>query len=47
MPEQFAAARVKVLRRAVPDAVPGICFLLGGRRPERDGQSECDERQVS
>ena len=33
-PEQVAAATVKVLRRAVPAAVPGICFLSGGQRPE-------------
>jgi fructose-bisphosphate aldolase, class I len=33
-PEQIASATVKVLRRAVPAAVPGICFLSGGQRPE-------------
>ena len=33
-PEQVAAATVKVMRRAVPAAVPGICFLSGGQRPE-------------
>jgi fructose-bisphosphate aldolase, class I len=33
-PEQVAAATVKVLRRAVPAAVPGIYFLSGGQRPE-------------
>lgn len=34
MPEQVAAATVKVLRRTVPAAVPGIYFLSGGQRPE-------------
>ena len=33
-PEQVAAATVKVLRRTVPAAVPGIYFLSGGQRPE-------------
>ena len=33
-PEQIAAATVKVLRRTVPAAVPGVCFLSGGQRPE-------------
>lgn len=33
-PEQVAAATVKVLRRAVPAAVPGICFLSGGQSSE-------------
>jgi fructose-bisphosphate aldolase, class I len=33
-PEHVAAATVKVLRRAVPAAVPGIYFLSGGQRPE-------------
>jgi fructose-bisphosphate aldolase class I len=32
--EQVAAATVKVLRRTVPSAIPGICFLSGGQRPE-------------
>jgi fructose-bisphosphate aldolase class I len=33
-PEQVAAATLKVLRRTVPAAVPGIYFLSGGQRPE-------------
>jgi fructose-bisphosphate aldolase, class I len=33
-PEQVAAATVKLLRRAVPAAVAGICFLSGGQGPE-------------
>ena len=33
-PEQVAAATVRVLRRTVPAAVPGIYFLSGGQRPE-------------
>lgn len=33
-PEQIAAATIKVLRRAVPAAVPGIVFLSGGQSPE-------------
>jgi len=33
-PEQVAAATVKVLRRTVPAAVPGIYFLSGGQSPE-------------
>jgi fructose-bisphosphate aldolase class I len=33
-PEQVAAATVKVLRRTVPAAVPGIYFLSGGQGPE-------------
>src|ERR1700681_1040409 len=33
-PEQVAAATVKLLRRAVPAAVAGICFLSGGQAPE-------------
>jgi fructose-bisphosphate aldolase class I len=33
-PEQVAAATVKLLRRAVPAAVAGICFLSGGQSPE-------------
>jgi fructose-bisphosphate aldolase class I len=33
-PEQVAAATVKVLRRAVPAAVPSINFLSGGQGPE-------------
>ena len=33
-PGEVAAATVKVLRRTVPAAVPGIYFLSGGQRPE-------------
>lgn len=33
-PEQVAEATLKVLRRAVPAAVPGIVFLSGGQTPE-------------
>lgn len=33
-PQQVAAATVKLLRRAVPAAVAGICFLSGGQSPE-------------
>jgi fructose-bisphosphate aldolase class I len=33
-PEQVAAATVRVLRRTVPAAVPGIYFLSGGQSPE-------------
>jgi fructose-bisphosphate aldolase, class I len=33
-PEQVAADTLSVLRRCVPAAVPGICFLSGGQRPE-------------
>ena len=33
-PQQVAAATVRVLRRTVPAAVPGIYFLSGGQRPE-------------
>jgi fructose-bisphosphate aldolase class I len=33
-PDQVAVATVEMLRRAVPAAVPGICFLSGGQRPE-------------
>jgi fructose-bisphosphate aldolase, class I len=33
-PQQVAAATVKLLRRAVPAAVAGICFLSGGQGPE-------------
>jgi fructose-bisphosphate aldolase class I len=33
-PEQVAAATLKVLKRTVPAAVPGIYFLSGGQRPE-------------
>jgi fructose-bisphosphate aldolase class I len=33
-PAEVAAATVKVLRRTVPAAVPGIYFLSGGQRPE-------------
>jgi fructose-bisphosphate aldolase class I len=33
-PEEVAAATVKVLRRAVPAAVPSINFLSGGQSPE-------------
>jgi fructose-bisphosphate aldolase, class I len=33
-PEQVATATVKVLRRTVPAAVPGIYFLSGGQSPE-------------
>ena len=33
-PQQVAAATVNLLRRAVPAAVAGICFLSGGQGPE-------------
>lgn len=33
-PEQVAEATIKVFRRAVPAAVPGINFLSGGQTPE-------------
>lgn len=33
-PQQVALATVKLLRRAVPAAVAGICFLSGGQGPE-------------
>jgi fructose-bisphosphate aldolase class I len=33
-PQQVAAATIKLLRRAVPAAVAGICFLSGGQGPE-------------
>ena len=33
-PEQVADATVRVLRRVVPAAVPGILFLSGGQGPE-------------
>ncbi|MBU2952631.1 class I fructose-bisphosphate aldolase [Marinobacter sp. F3R08] len=33
-PEQVAKATLDVFRRAVPAAVPGICFLSGGQTPE-------------
>jgi fructose-bisphosphate aldolase class I len=33
-PQQVAAATIKLLRRAVPAAVAGICFLSGGQAPE-------------
>lgn len=33
-PEQVAAATLKVFRRVVPAAVPGIVFLSGGQTPE-------------
>lgn len=33
-PEQVAEATLKVFRRAVPAAVPGIVFLSGGQAPE-------------
>ena len=33
-PEEVAEATLKVLRRAVPAAVPGINFLSGGQSPE-------------
>src|SRR3989442_10570798 len=32
--EQVAAATLRVLKRTVPAAVPGIYFLSGGQRPE-------------
>ncbi len=34
-PEQVAEMTVKCLRRTVPGAVPGICFLSGGQTPEQ------------
>lgn len=33
-PEEVAKATIDVFRRAVPAAVPGICFLSGGQTPE-------------
>lgn len=33
-PEEVAEATIGVFRRAVPAAVPGICFLSGGQTPE-------------
>lgn len=33
-PEEVAQATIGVFRRAVPAAVPGICFLSGGQTPE-------------
>ena len=33
-PEEVATATLGVFRRAVPAAVPGICFLSGGQTPE-------------
>ena len=33
-PEQVAASTIETLKRAVPAAVPGVCFLSGGQRPE-------------
>ncbi|MEQ9547391.1 MAG: class I fructose-bisphosphate aldolase [Marinobacter sp.] len=33
-PEEVARATIGVFRRAVPAAVPGICFLSGGQTPE-------------
>jgi fructose-bisphosphate aldolase class I len=33
-PRQVAAATMQLLRRAVPAAVAGICFLSGGQAPE-------------
>lgn len=33
-PQEVAAATIKLLRRAVPAAVAGICFLSGGQGPE-------------
>ncbi|WP_417567819.1 class I fructose-bisphosphate aldolase [Marinobacter sp.] len=33
-PEEVARATLDVFRRAVPAAVPGICFLSGGQTPE-------------
>ena len=33
-PDEVAAATVRVLRRTVPAAVPGIYFLSGGQGPE-------------
>lgn len=34
-PEEIAAATVKILRRAVPAALPGIVFLSGGQTPQQ------------
>jgi len=34
-PQQIAEATVRCLRRAVPEAVPGITFLSGGQTPEQ------------
>jgi len=34
-PEEIAQATVKVLRRAVPAALPGIVFLSGGQTPQQ------------
>ena len=33
-PEEVATATLRVFHRAVPAAVPGICFLSGGQTPE-------------
>src|SRR4029077_15165199 len=33
-PEQVAEATLRVLKRHVPPAVPGIAFLSGGQSPE-------------
>ena len=34
-PEQVAEETIRCLRRVVPAAVPGICFLSGGQSPEQ------------
>ena len=34
-PEEVASATVACMRRVVPAAVPGICFLSGGQSPEQ------------
>ena len=40
-PAEVAAQTIRVLRRTVPAAVPGIVFLSGGQTPGKRRQSRC------